>query len=683
MLPSSSGNTSTASANGTQREESETGILNNSSKTQPANNNHTTSVSSPAPNGVLTRNEDSVRNSEINIPNNLQSDSEYKEDVIRHLRHALTISKNEIATLKGILKRTENELAAYKYKNKNAIAILKHTAVESMQQDGEPEDSKPYLNHLIKVQEEVRLLREQVNLINENQMTQSQKAALLQIAFEQEVEKNLRKDEKITSYLETVKSIYTKSSSVTGKIGAFEKERRKYPSHNKIRRTLLPTPPNNLPPRTIRHNRTIISKQPTPILRHDTATNIHQPSQTLRYNPTTTFARPPSTAPVYYPINGYIHPLPPPLTRYPPTNTHRQPPQKSPLLDLPINTHNGTPPLPTTSRYSPHKTHTHHPTKGALHPPINNHTHPPSKTLRYSPTNYSYTHTTPAAIQHKQTTRTTPPYPYPPPAATQFISKARDTHQQQSREPQRRPEPITQEFHNPKTDGVTLPTSSTIKTPQHIGQLNNRAKITNRLGNNIENVLKHLKLKRLNTPRDGHCLLHAVSLSYPSQLGIMKTIESILFNTRLRAMRDKEQYFPFFSRPNDVDNNNNVEKAFTDTAFKYFIKKDYNNYFADLVPLIICDALQIRLVIIDSTHRKNIISTTVIPNEPNTGTKLSTLHIHRENEHYSGLQLTSSPPRTNTIIPSGICNVKSTTKTIPTAMFEHTQPETHTSKTYT
>jgi hypothetical protein len=577
-----------------------------------------------------------------------------------------------------------------------------------MQQNSEPEDYQHYLSHLSKVQEEVKLLREQVDLINNNQRTQTQQAASLQIALEHEIEENSRKDEKIKSYLENIKSINNKIDSVTRKIYAFEKEKKlepnknKNPSHNKIRRTLLPTPPNNLPPSTIMHNRTTKPKQPSAILRpgNYTATNIHRPSQALRHY-STNVSTPPSPTAGYYPINRYTHPPPPLLPSHPPTNTntHTRPPPTGPLLFSLINTHTGPPPQPTTPHYPPSNTHTYPPPTAPLCPPINNHICPPSPTTsyppdnytytskppinnhirpplttpRYSPNNHSCTYVKPTAIQEHLSTRTAPLCPYPPPVVPQFTLTNLNTHHQQPKRPQKQLELITQEFPNHKTNDATLlPIIPTTITPRPLEQLNNKDKIMNRIGNNIDDVLQNLKLKMLNTPSDGHCLLHAVSLSYSSQLETTLTKDDVHLRTRLKATIKAAKYALHFE----------LTESYSDGMFRYFNDKEYNNDFGDVVPYIICDALQINIVIIDSTNKEHIKTVSIAPTEQNTCTTLETIHIHYKNEHYSGLLRTTSTPRTNKIIPGDISNVKPT-KTTLTAKLRQTKPTPHTSKPHT
>jgi hypothetical protein len=225
---------------------------------------------------------------------------------------------------------------------------------------------------------------------------------------------------------------------------------------------------------------------------------------------------------------------------------------------------------------------------------------------------------------------------------------------------------------NHNTKDVTPPTTSATIIPRSLEQPNNSVKITNYLGNNIWNVLENLKLTTIDTPRDGHCLLHAVSLSYPTQLEETLTKELILNFIQVKAFKDQDKYSSFVV----------IAEPYTDAAYKYFGKKEYNNGFTDIIPQIICDALNITLIIINSNKRENIESTIITPNNEPTRNTLRTIHIHLENEHYSGLERTTSTPKTNTIIPSGISNVKST-MTIPTAMSKHIKPTAQTSTPYT
>jgi hypothetical protein len=397
-----------------------------------------------------------------------------------------------------------------------------------------------------------------------------------------------------------------------------------------------------------------------------------------------------------------MHPPPPLIPNHPPTNTNTQthPPPTVPLLFLPIKTHTGPPPQPMTPHFPPSNTHTYLPSRAPLCPPINNHICPPSTTTSYPPPpdNYSYTnkppinnhirpslttprypqnnhsstYVKPTAIQEHLSTRTAPLYPYPSPVVPQFTPTNPNTHQQ-PKGPQKQTELITQEFHNHKTnDAATLlPIMPPTIIPRPLEQPNNSDKIMNQIGNNIEDVLQNLKLKMLNTPSDGHCLLHAVSLSYSSQLETTLTTDDVHFQTRQKATTQTPEYSKYFGKT----------VSFSDVMTRYFNHKEYNNIFGDVVPYIICDALQINLVIIDSTNSEHIKTVPIAPTDQNTHT-LGTIHIHYKNEHYSGLQRTTSTPRTNTIIPGDISNAKPTKITL-TAKLKHTEPTLHTSKPYT
>jgi hypothetical protein len=135
----------------------------------------------------------------------------------------------------------------------------------------------------------------------------------------------------------------------------------------------------------------------------------------------------------------------------------------------------------------------------------------------------------------------------------------------------------------------------------------------------IENIIS--------TKADGHCLLYAISSSYPSQLKDRITpaqlISKIVNGIQIHPERYKTQETGIF---------NNL-------MTEYLEHKRYDNDFVDIVPNIICDALNIQLDIFDSTDEANTVIKRITPYAASSlanNNKARTLTVHFANNHYQG-----------------------------------------------
>jgi predicted nucleic acid-binding Zn-ribbon protein len=129
------------------------------------------------------------------------------------------------------------------------------------------------------------------------------------------------------------------------------------------------------------------------------------------------------------------------------------------------------------------------------------------------------------------------------------------------------------------------------------------------------------------TKADGHCLLHAISLSYPSQLN-----DEITANKLISTIEERAGVHPKIYKTSE-------EETYTNQMKDYLVNKRYDNDFVDTVPLIICEALNIQLVIIDSTDKADTVIKLITPDTSTSGgnfNKTRSLVIHFANNHYEG-----------------------------------------------
>ena len=97
------------------------------------------------------------------------------------------------------------------------------------------------------------------------------------------------------------------------------------------------------------------------------------------------------------------------------------------------------------------------------------------------------------------------------------------------------------------------------------------------------------------TPSDGHCLIHAISLSHGLQVQHWRppTFEHILSQIFVEALNNRHIYLPFLL--------NDSKLSYIKHIKAYLLYRHYNTLFGDIVPLLIANALSILIEVITHT----------------------------------------------------------------------------------
>ncbi|KAK4314433.1 hypothetical protein Pmani_014269 [Petrolisthes manimaculis] len=148
----------------------------------------------------------------------------------------------------------------------------------------------------------------------------------------------------------------------------------------------------------------------------------------------------------------------------------------------------------------------------------------------------------------------------------------------------------------------------------------------------------------LPTAADGHCLLYSVVSGWNNQhmsrqaseycTSLGNSIHVLTYDllwdiVRQETRENSSSYKPFFT------------ESYSIQVHKYLIEKNYRNEFGDLVPSVICNALNIKLLILkkDST-RYSFSYVVVAPFEARPQDDLPTLVLLKSGEHYNGVSFT-------------------------------------------
>ncbi|KAK4307275.1 hypothetical protein Pmani_020937 [Petrolisthes manimaculis] len=148
----------------------------------------------------------------------------------------------------------------------------------------------------------------------------------------------------------------------------------------------------------------------------------------------------------------------------------------------------------------------------------------------------------------------------------------------------------------------------------------------------------------LPTAADGHCLLYSVVSGWNNQhmsrqaseycTSLGNSIHVLTYDllwdiVRQETRENSSSYKPFFT------------ESYSRQVHKYLIEKNYRNEFGDLVPSVICNALNIKLLILkkDST-RYSFSYVVVAPFEARPQDDLPTLVLLKSGEHYNGVSFT-------------------------------------------
>ena len=163
----------------------------------------------------------------------------------------------------------------------------------------------------------------------------------------------------------------------------------------------------------------------------------------------------------------------------------------------------------------------------------------------------------------------------------------------------------------------------------------NTNKISTRLAVSAEKYIANKGLKIMETPGDGHCLLHAY----------IKSSQHIKTDIRLRTKNHNELVNNIIHKiENHVLNNMDKYLKYTDTGKgnlisdmkAYLYQKNYTNNFADLAPHILAQVTNNTIHIIDILNEQNhsqII--TIYPSQQPI--RKADIYLHRQNLHYKAL----------------------------------------------
>ena len=135
----------------------------------------------------------------------------------------------------------------------------------------------------------------------------------------------------------------------------------------------------------------------------------------------------------------------------------------------------------------------------------------------------------------------------------------------------------------------------------------------------------------IRSPGDGHCFLHALSTAFLHQLGTTMDLHTIKSSIFTETVTKAEYYAQFLVNG----------KMLLHYLHQYIVNKCYNTPLGDLLPLIIANALSVKLTILNQ-YRDTFQFINVSP--PHEETTI-TLTLHRRDEHYNGVAYKSGPKR--------------------------------------
>ena len=126
---------------------------------------------------------------------------------------------------------------------------------------------------------------------------------------------------------------------------------------------------------------------------------------------------------------------------------------------------------------------------------------------------------------------------------------------------------------------------------------------------------------------DGHCLLYSVCASYNNQLSQLVPLnKEDLINIIEKELQDhSELYLGFYTKSR--------EEFFSELT-NYIKHKRYNSDICDIIPIVIANALKLKLKILNE-KRHDSFETTIV--EPFSASHTGVLFIHRKGDHYNGV----------------------------------------------
>ena len=148
------------------------------------------------------------------------------------------------------------------------------------------------------------------------------------------------------------------------------------------------------------------------------------------------------------------------------------------------------------------------------------------------------------------------------------------------------------------------------------------------MASTIHNLISQGVWQHQPTPGDGHCLLHAVILSWKLQLpGVtVPTYESIKTDIYVETIQNIHRYLPFIE---------GGKISLLKDLSRYLLQKHYNSPYGDILPFVVANVFSLELIIINENRQGHI---EVYNISPVTSVNIM-LTIHRHNEHYSGICL--------------------------------------------
>ena len=160
---------------------------------------------------------------------------------------------------------------------------------------------------------------------------------------------------------------------------------------------------------------------------------------------------------------------------------------------------------------------------------------------------------------------------------------------------------------------------------------------------------------------DGHCLLYSVCASYknqPSQL-VPLNKEDLINIIEKELLDHSELYLGFYTKSR--------EEFFSELS-NYIKHKIYNSDICDIIPIVISNALKLKLNILNE-KRHDSFETTIV--EQFTASNIGVLFIHRKGDHYNGVMYRIYPQTVQSALhpPSArppSCSTGSTLATRPT-----------------
>ena len=133
----------------------------------------------------------------------------------------------------------------------------------------------------------------------------------------------------------------------------------------------------------------------------------------------------------------------------------------------------------------------------------------------------------------------------------------------------------------------------------------------------------------VNTPSDGHCLLHAVNLSWQNQVEqspppCLHSLKCLVFE---ESLKNRDLYLSFIPSSHSISD-------YTRQLRDYIINGKYNSAYGDLVPAILANSLSLALVIKDI---QTDFTSQDVHIRPFHAQPVHSIVIQRQCEHYSGL----------------------------------------------